>query len=240
MSDVRVTQEQGHMSDMSVTQGKGHMSDMDALEHFLTEDEGNLSFDNISELEKFVQLLSDKVKADEEQLRKMKAEMQNLEIETAERSSKRDVYLSLMAQTVDLNEALSEEAKTQEELRAVSHELARLTEASEADSSEALGGHRLEKLEMDTSAAITSYQQKENQLLQEREDLKTSLQSAQAALAKAQQEEQRADEELLALQEESSSLIRCPLQSEADRLLDTCIKEIGLLRILPGKEHIRK
>ncbi|XP_053554088.1 uncharacterized protein LOC128645261 isoform X2 [Bombina bombina] len=198
---------------------------MDVLENFLTGHEDDLLSFTSSELEKCVRLLSDKVQAEKDHLEQVKSEVLNLQREATE-SSEREKFVSLLTETGDLDSVLSEEAKTWEELHAASLELERMTnlpESSEAD------------ITMGKPDLIPSTHQKEKQLLSEREKLWEILQKTQAALAKAQMEKERVDDELLALQKQSSGLAssRSQTQNETDRLLEACIKDMGLLRVLP-------
>ncbi|KAM4626801.1 uncharacterized protein O3C94_019782 [Discoglossus pictus] len=210
---------------------------MDTLEKCLTGHEDDLFTFSAPELEEFVQILSDKVQADKEQLEKLNRDIVTLEAVTAERNSEKEFYVSLMAKTVDLESVLSAEAKTQEQLLTVTQELDRLVEL--VNSRGAAGDLGLEKLEADSDTVIASFDQKEKQLREEREQLGELLQKTQAALTDAQLKKHRADEELLTLQQQLGSS-KCKRQSEADKLLEACIKDMGLLNILPDPKHNQK
>ncbi|MEE6488811.1 hypothetical protein FKM82_015388 [Ascaphus truei] len=214
--------------------GPERWREMDIIRQVLAGLEQNLISYTTSELEEVVQLLSDQVQADREQLGKTKAELLKLKTDS---SSEREFYISLVAHTADLDRVLSGEAKTQVQLHAVSQELETLLAGSDPDSREAVGDTRLEQQDVDADTAIAFYNQKESQLLEERERLQELLQTAHTALAKAQLEHDEADDELRDLQREcsGSGTAGCPGQSEDDQLLDACIKEMGLLRVLPDK-----
>lgn len=209
---------------------------MDALERVLTEDEENLLCYSVAELESFVQLLSDKVKADKEVLEQMKAEVLDLEAETAERGAERELYASMVAQAAGVSDALTEEAQTLAQLRSVSQELTNQTADSDGNASVRRDARcDQQKPEVDAELAIASYQHKEKLLLQERDQLQSQLQDAKAALAEAQLQQQNVDRELLALQPDPP-----PERSDADQLLDECIKEMGLLQVLLETKPKRK
>ncbi|XP_053327153.1 uncharacterized protein LOC128501626 [Spea bombifrons] len=205
---------------------------MDVLEQFLSGDEEKL---NASELENILQLLSDDVQAKRELLEENKATMLDLEAEIKERSLERDSLVALMAQTVDLDGLLVKEAETNEKLHAASLELEKIKEPSHSDPSKVSGDSRLEKLDADTDKAIAALIQKEKQLLGQKEHLLKLMEIAQ-------RDEQRAKEELSdALRASSARVSGSGTQrSEADILLDTCIKEMGLLDIVPNVKHERK
>ncbi|XP_075037207.1 uncharacterized protein LOC142098336 isoform X2 [Mixophyes fleayi] len=207
---------------------------METLEQFLVEDEEHLFSYSMPELEKIVQLFSDEVQSNREQLSKTKAELRDLEIETSERNSSREFYVSLLAQAMDLKEALEEEAETQQQLKAVTGEVKRLTDTPPAEISEVL-----ETQLMEAEGIMAAFCRKERELVEEMENLKTMLQKSQAGLAQTRLEHQRVEEELLAL-ENNPPAHRFPGSSEANLLLDACIKEIGALGILPDEKRRKK
>ncbi|XP_063788391.1 uncharacterized protein LOC134943527 isoform X2 [Pseudophryne corroboree] len=207
---------------------------MDTLEQLLPEDEENLFSCSMTELEKIVQVFSDQVQAHREQLNKTKAELHDLETETTERHLSRELHVSLIPQALDLQEALEEEAETQQQLQAVTVEMERLTETPPTNCSEALET-RLKQVE-DLTA---TYSNMEKDLLEETENLKIFLQQSHAGLAQVTSDHQRVEEELLTLQNRHLAQ-KCPLHSEAKLLLDTCIKEIESLNALPEEKRRKK
>ncbi|OCT63318.1 uncharacterized protein MGC147242.L [Xenopus laevis] len=220
---------------------------MDALERILTEDEENLLSYSVTELESFVQLLSAKVKADKETVEQMKAELLGLEAETLERGAERDLYASMLAQAAEVSDALTEEAQMHKQLRSVSQELKNQRTDSDVNasvrvSSDFRSDRHQQRPDVDREFAIASYHKKEKVLLEKRDQLQNQLQNTQAALAKAQLQQQKLDEELLELQQDPRDLVasKSPEQSDADHLLDECIKEMGLLRVLPDTKPKRK
>ncbi|XP_075687169.1 uncharacterized protein LOC142656162 isoform X2 [Rhinoderma darwinii] len=168
---------------------------MDLLEQFLAGDDENLCSFTMGELEKIVQLLSNQVRTHREQLNETKTEVENLEAETAERSSGRELLASRAAHTVDLQEALEEEEKTQQQLQTVTHEMERLSGVLSSESCEALET-QLKKVEDLLFACC----QREKSLLEEVQSLKTSLTESQAALGQTTVEHQTVEKELLAVQ----------------------------------------
>ncbi|KAM8934049.1 uncharacterized protein RCH25_004425 [Pelodytes ibericus] len=213
---------------------------MDVLDQFLSEDDEKLFSCTSADLEDAVQVLTNKVLAEMALLEKTKAELVTLEAETKQRSAERESYVSLAAQTVELEGALTEEAKTKEQLRTVSQALEQFSKDAGTDSSNSSGENMFSKLKADTDRAIASLSQRSKQLLEEKEELIKLMEIAQSALARAHQEEQEAEKEQPDVQGSSAQgSARGPQKSEADNVLDTCIKELGLLHILPNK-HNRK
>ncbi|KAG9477572.1 golgin subfamily A member 1-like [Eleutherodactylus coqui] len=208
---------------------------MDLLEQFLAGDEEHLCSYSAEELEVNVQLLSDLVRSHRLQLNKTEAEVQNLEDETTERSLTRALLASWLAQVVDLQEALEEEEKTQQQLKATTDEMERLSEAGSAESCEVLE-MRLKGTEDLLSASC----QQEKALLEEVEVLKTSLEKLQAALGKMMAEHEAVETELLAVQNRDPAAAQSPqTQGEVTQVLRACMEEMGLLNVLATK-HPKK
>ncbi|KAE8581595.1 hypothetical protein XENTR_v10024848 [Xenopus tropicalis] len=142
----------------------------------------------------------------------------------------------MVAQAAGVSDALTEEAQTLAQLRSVSQELTNQTADSDGNASVRRDARcDQQKPEVDAELAIASYQHKEKLLLQERDQLQSQLQDTKAALAEAQLQQQNVDRELLALQPDPP-----PERSDADQLLDECIKEMGLLQVLPDTKPKRK
>ncbi|XP_040295363.1 uncharacterized protein LOC121007484 [Bufo bufo] len=202
---------------------------MDLLEQFLAGDEENLCSCALEELKKIVQLLADQVRSKREELCKTKAEVQNQEAETAKRSLSREFLVSQLAQIMDLQEALEEEEKMQQQLQAVTHEMERFSEARGSESCDALE-MRIKEAEDFLSTCC----QQEKALLAEVEILKTSLEKSQATLGQTASERQAVETELLALQNTLSAQSRLA-HGEAALVLSACIEEMGLQNVIPGK-----
>ncbi|XP_068103213.1 M protein, serotype 2.1-like [Hyperolius riggenbachi] len=201
------------------------------MEQILEDTEESLS---LAELEKIIRLLSDEVQSQREQLNKEKQELHALQSETAERGRSRELYVSLQTQTQDLHEALEAEEQTQQQLQEAEQELERLGDASGPASSEDLEARLKDMEEM-----MASHQQEEKQLLEETQNLKRLLEKSQEELAQTVSEHQKAKEELRKAQRS------LPGQSSTDRsaidlALDTRIREMGLLDMLPDKKQHRK
>lgn len=215
---------------------------MDVLEQILTGDEECQFSVCTAELEAMVKLLTDEVELERCRLRRNQAELLSLETETSQRSSERDLYLSQTALTVNLSQRLVEEAETKERLERVSQELNKINKTPDTGSSETSAADMLEKLEADTENAIASLKQKEDQLLQQKEKLLESMAMANNALSEGQLKEKRAQEELCdalrVYSDQGSS--RCQQKSEADALLDACVKEMGLLQLLNSRKKEKR
>ncbi|KAM3916992.1 uncharacterized protein RB166_016167 [Leptodactylus fuscus] len=196
---------------------------MDLLEQFLAEDEDNLCSFTVGKLENIVQLLSKKVQSEREQVDKTKTEVQNLEAETAERSLSRELFVSRLAHTVDLQEALEEEEKMQQQLQAVTHEIERLSEARSPESCE-----MLETRLKEVGDLLSTCCQQEKALMEEVEILKMSLKESQAALGRTSAENQAVETELLALQNRLAAQSHLA-HGEVAQVLSACMEEMGLL-----------
>ncbi|CAH2305165.1 Hypothetical predicted protein [Pelobates cultripes] len=206
---------------------------MEALEQFLSGDEESQFSVTTAKLETLMQLLCDEVETERVLLRRNQAELTELEADTLKRSSERESFVSRMAQTINLRELLEEEAETKRQLDRILQELEILHKGSDTGSSEAAAEDILEKLEVNTDNAIASLTEKETHLLQQKEQLLKLMETTQKALAECKLKEQKAQEKLCEAVQGSS---KCSQQREADRLLDTCIKEMGLLHILSNKK----
>ncbi|XP_071978097.1 uncharacterized protein [Engystomops pustulosus] len=160
---------------------------MDLLEQFLTGDDENLCSYTMGELQNIVQLLSSEVQSQQEQLDKIKTEVQTLEADTTERSLGREFYVSRAAQAVDLQEALEVEERTQQQLQAVTHEMERLRASGSSESCESLNSRLTEVEDL-----LSTCCQQEKALQEEVEILKTSLEKSQAALEQTTAEHQAA------------------------------------------------
>lgn len=202
---------------------------MDLLEQFLAGDEESLCSFSMGDLEQIVHVLSNEVQSHREQLHKTKTEVENLEAETAERSLSREVFVSRLAQTVDLQEALEEEEKTRQQLQAATHEIERLSDVRSADSCDAWET-RLKEVE----DLLSTCCQEEKGLLGEVEILKTSLEKSQTALGQTTAEHQTVETKLLALRNRLATQSR-PAHGEAAQVLSACIQEMGLINIIAAK-----
>uniref|UniRef100_A0A8C5QR09 Uncharacterized protein n=1 Tax=Leptobrachium leishanense TaxID=445787 RepID=A0A8C5QR09_9ANUR len=213
---------------------------MEVLEQILTGDEESVFSVSSAELEATVNLLSNEVEAERSRLQTNQADLLSLEADTAQRSSERELYASQMVTAVGLIQRLVEEAETKEQLDLVSQELRQSSKMSDTGRrSETSSADILQKLDADTETAITSLKEKERQLSEQKAKLLVLMELAQNALTEIQLKEQRAQEELCEALRASSAQgsSRCQQQSQADALLDSCIKELGLLQLLSKKEE---
>ncbi|XP_056410676.1 tropomyosin-like isoform X2 [Hyla sarda] len=199
---------------------------MDFLEDFLAGDEENLCSYTMGDLEEIVHLLSSQVHSHREELHKMKDKIQDLEAEAAQ-SLRRDFYISRHSQ--DLQEALEEEEKMQQQLQATTREMERLSEAGSSESCEVLEARLKESEDL-----LSTYCQEEKALVEEVRILKTDLEKSQSALEQATGEHQTVESELLSLQNGLSAQ-SYPAQGEAARVLSACIQEMASLNLIPGK-----
>ncbi|XP_073491095.1 uncharacterized protein [Aquarana catesbeiana] len=204
---------------------------MDPAEQLLPTNEDNLS---VGDLEKIVRRLTEEVERHREELTKQKGELQDLHTEETERNRTRERYAAHFVQILDLQEALEEEEKTRQQLREVNQEMERLSEPSEPESSEVLES-RVKEMEN----LITAYQEKEKKLQEEAEHLKSLLEKSEEELVQSESEHRRVEEELHAAQTslpDHGGLGR----SEMELLVDSCIREVRQLNILPGTKRNKK
>ncbi|XP_040214130.1 myosin heavy chain, cardiac muscle isoform-like [Rana temporaria] len=204
---------------------------MDPAEQLLPIDEENLS---VVDLEKIVRQLTEEVERHREELTKQKGELQDLHAEETERSRSRERYVSLFVQIMDLQEALEEEEKTWQQLREVNQEMERLSKPSELESSEVL-----ESRSKEMENLIAAYQEKEKKLQEESKHLKSLLEKSKEELVQSESEHRRVEEELHAAQTALSDYGGQGL-TEMELLLDSCIREVRQLNILPGKKRHKK
>ncbi|XP_072274065.1 uncharacterized protein [Pyxicephalus adspersus] len=207
------------------------MLEMDRVEQLLATNEENLS---MVDLEKVVQLLTQEVECHRELLTKHKTQLQELHTATNERTRSREQYVSLFVRILDIQEALEEEEKTQQQLQEVTQEMERLSGTSEPESSEILES-RIKEMEN----IIAAHQEKEMKLKKETKHLRKILEKIKEELAETASEHQRVTEELHAAQTALSGH-GGPGPSNMELLLDSCIREVKQLNVLPEKKRHKK
>ncbi|XP_077686187.1 uncharacterized protein LOC144272167 [Eretmochelys imbricata] len=214
-------------------------SKMEKVQSYLTLDEDDLLSDLSSgDLEMLLSLLLGKVHESEVRVSTEKDEIMRLETEIAQYVTERENCLSLAAQIVHLHPVLEEEFKTREQLQTVAAELKRLKKDIAQDTSEQPDAAKLEQLIAESETMITSLHQKQRMVKSERVHLTKVLETTQNTLSEAQAESHAADQELLRLQKECTEQanVKSLGDNEADRQLDACIRQLGVLNLLARKK----
>lgn len=215
------------------------MSEMEKVQSYLTRDEDDLLSDlSSADLEMLLSFLVGKVHESEVKVSTEKDEIMRLETEIAQYATERDSCLPLVAQIVHLHPLLEEEHKTREQLQAVASELKRLKKDIAQDTSEQSDATTLEQLIAESETRIASLHQKERMFKSEKAHLTKVLESTQKALSEAQTESHAADQELLCLQKDCAGQanVKSLEDTEADRQLDACVRQLGVLNLLPKKK----
>ncbi|XP_067426151.1 uncharacterized protein [Emydura macquarii macquarii] len=202
-------------------------------------DEDDLLLDLSSgDLEILLPFLVGKVHEIEVKVSTEKEEIIKLETEIAQYITERDNCLSQAAQIVHLHPVLEEEFKTREQLQAVASELKRLKKDIAEDASEQPDVAKLEQMITESETMISSLHQKQRMLKSEKVHLIKILETTQNALSEAQAESHAADQELLRLQMECAEQanVKSLGDNEADRQLDACIRQLGVLNLFRRKK----
>lgn len=210
---------------------------MEKLQLFVSEGGDDLLSDSTLDLENLLEVLSENVTAERENLEAKKEEVLKLEADVEKSTSERNLCLLRSSEVVDLEPVLAEECRTQKEIEKVSQMLDHANTDSRNDSSEQTDDDQLQQLETKSKATLASLEERERQLRAEEEQLNKQLEAAQASLAKVRERQRAAEEELRALQQECSSGCSAapPADTETDRLMDACLERLGMLQRLSKK-----
>lgn len=204
---------------------------------FVSEGGDALLSESTLDLENLVEVLSENVAAEKENLEVVKEEVQQLKVDVEMSTSERNFYLSRSSEVVDLESALVEESRIQKDIEKVSQMPGHSNSESRNTHSEQTDVDQLQQLEGKSKATLESLEERERQLRAEEERLNQQLEAAQASLAKVRERQRAAEEELRALQQEYSSgcSVVGPAETETDRLVDACLERLGMLQRLTKK-----